>query len=90
MPSPKYKHGITAGLRTEREAGAVGTGGGWGCPWPAELPGLGRRGIGPYAPCSDCFSSRGGHPTYTWVRYGTTTICHWHMRERVARQEAAA
>lgn len=37
-------------------------------PWPAEVPGLGARSVGPFEPCARC-----GHGS--WVRYGAAVLC---------------
>ena len=37
-------------------------------PWPDELPRLGRRRVGPYAPCSSC-------ERWSWIRYGNAVLC---------------
>lgn len=37
-------------------------------PWPDEIPGLGRRRVGPFESCSGC--GRG-----SWARYGGLVLC---------------
>ncbi len=37
-------------------------------PWPAELPSLGPRGMGPFEPCVACGAG-------TWARYGGVPLC---------------
>jgi hypothetical protein len=43
-------------------------------PWPAELPGLGPRRIGPYASCLRC-------GTGSWARYGSIVYCLPHAQD---------
>jgi hypothetical protein len=43
-------------------------------PWPDELPGLGRRSIGPFDPCGRC-------QTGSWVRFGRLVLCLACARE---------
>jgi len=37
-------------------------------PWPDELPGFGRRTVGPLDPCVACSVG-------SWVRHGSTVLC---------------
>jgi len=39
-------------------------------PWPDALPGLGRRSVGPFDPCSSSGCER-----WSWVRYGAVVLC---------------
>lgn len=46
-------------------------------PWPNELPGFGRRSVGPFDQCTQC-------EAWSWVRYGKRVLCLRCSRQREA------
>lgn len=69
----EHRDAIVARLRAKpavTTAAGTARAGMRGCdPWPEEVPGLGRRSIGPFAPCSNCGDE------WTWVVYGSVYLC---------------
>jgi hypothetical protein len=48
-------------------------------PWPDSLPGLGRRGVGPFGGCASC-------ERWSWARYGPLVLCLFCAKARVDRR----
>lgn len=58
--------------------------------WPEELPGLGRRWVGPLAWCSRCTKAAHAEAATTFVRYGSSAFCVTCARAEAAKGDASA
>ncbi len=49
--------------------------------WPEEIPGVGKRSVGPLSRCSRCPPDASVNVAATFARYGETTLCLACARE---------